>query len=308
MQNLNYDELIARYPEVQKDRHGLSFGAEASPARVADALTPSGAVMLRSVLPERTLLRCQTSFEYFARSLGRRRPAWLRPWSKARDDGPSPQWRNGETDIGSWHSPWVVRYRRHRPAASILSALLKSWAWPVVEKICGATDIAILLGFCVARHAIDKSLGAGAHQDAKAVAAEVPFSMWIPFHAITPRRNSGLGFIVPAPHHVLPTLPHNDVGPDYVLGNLDKAWVPHYSPGDLTIHTSLSPHFTTGYGTQSDRYSLEIRAMARDASPPEYQDPAIYVGRRDSKPVIVDTKCSPGVGAHGFLASPALLG
>ncbi len=305
-----FDELITRHPEVHGDRYGLAFAADVAPLEISAALSRAGAVMLQSVLPPATLQPCRTSFERFARSLGHGHLSWLQRWASkklALDDGPSPQWGDGETEGGSWHQPWIVRYRNHRPAAVILSALLKSWAWPVVEKICDSTDIVVLLGLCVARHAIDKSLGAGAHQDAKVVAPEVPFSMWIPFHTVAPRRNSGLGFIIPAPQRVLPTLPHNDVGPGYVMDNLDKAWVPHYSPGDLTIHTSLSPHFTTGYGTRADRFSLEIRAMARDAAPAKYQNPAIYVERRNGAAAIVDTKCSPEIGAHRFLASAALL-
>ena len=236
--------------------------------------------MLRSALPAAILPRCHRNFDRFVRSL-------------------TPYRGN---DGGSWHMPWAVRHWGYHPAAAVLSALLKSWAWPVVERICGSTNIAILLCLCVARHAIDKSLGAGAHQDVTAVAPDVPFSMWIPLHAIEPRQNSGLGFIVPAPDHVLPALPHNDVGPDYVLGHFDKAWVPRYAPGDVTIHTSLSPHFTTGYGTHTNRFSLEVRAMARDAAPTKYQDPAVYVGRRDGAAVVVDTNCSPGSDARRFLA------
>lgn len=96
---------------------------------------------------------------------------------------------------------------------------------------------------------VDKPLAAGAHQDATTVAPEL--LLWIPFHAVTPRHNSGLGFITPAPERVLPTLPRNDVGTEYVLANFHNAWVPNPAPGDLSIHTNLSPHFTSGYGTRT---------------------------------------------------------
>lgn len=242
------------------------------------ALARCGVIMLRNALPAALLPACCTSFELFARSLGR------------------------EPSEGSWHAPWHVQHRQHLPAATIISALLRSWAWPVVEEICGSTDITVLLSFCTARHMIDKPLAAGAHQDATAVAPDLPFALWIPFHAVTPRQNSGLGFITPAPAQVLPAPSHNDVGPDYVLANFHKAWVPRYAPGDLTIHTNLSPHFTTGYGTQTDRYSLEIRAMAREAAPAQYQDPAIHVGRQNGEAAVVGTACSPGVDAQRFLS------
>ena len=278
MRPLYFDELLDQHPDVQNDWPDQSFTRHAAPAAAAKALSRCGVIMLRSALPATILPACCTSFEQFARSL------------------------EPESDDGSWHAPWRVHHCHHLPAATIVSALLKSWAWPVVEELCGSTDTTILLSFCMARHVIDKPLAAGAHQDATAVAPELPFAMWIPLHAVTPRQNSGLGFLTPAPERILPALPHNDVGPEYVVANFHKAWVPRYAPGDLSIHTSLSPHFTTGYGTRTDRYSLEIRAMARDAAPAGYQDPAIHVGRRNGEAVVVDTACSPGLDAQRFLS------
>ena len=235
-------------------------------------------IMLRGALPAAILPQCRASFEQFARAL------------------------DGDLSASTWHRPWHVQDGPHLPAATILSALLESWAWPVVEEICGSTDITILLSLSVARRAVDNPLSAGAHQDATAVASDIPLAMWIPFEGITPWQNSGLGFITPAPGHILPALPHNDVGPDYVIGNFHRAWVPSYAPGDLSIHTNLSPHFTTGFGTRTARYSLEIRPMARAAAPVKYQDPAIHVGRRNGRAVVVGTACSPGVDARGFLS------
>jgi hypothetical protein len=117
-----------------------------------------------------------------------------------------------------------------------------------------------------------------------------------------PPRTSGLGFLPPPPDRVLPTLPHNDIGPEYVLGRFPAAWVPPYAAGDLTIHTHLLPHFTTGYGTGSDRYSLEVRATAWRNADPTLQDPAVYVSRRHGRPTIVDGRCSPGTDARQFFA------
>jgi hypothetical protein len=274
----SFDELLAEHPDVQRDRPDQSFTQRAAPDAAAKALSAHGMIMLRGALPPPLLPQCRATFAQFARSL------------------------EHEAEGGSWHVPWHVQDGRHLPAASIVSALLESWTWSVIEAICGSTDITILLSLCTARHAIDTPLSAGAHQDATVVAPDIPFAMWIPFHAITPRENSGLGFITPAPEHVLPVLPHNDVGSEYVTANFHRAWVPRYRPGDLSIHTNLSPHFTTGYGTRTDRYSLEIRAMARAAAPVKYQDPAIHIGRQDGDAVIVGTACSPGVDARSFLS------
>ena len=108
--------------------------------------------------------------------------------------------------------------------------------------------------------------------------------------------------MVPSPPGLLPTLPHGDIGADHVLDNLAGVWVPTYRTGDMTIHAKFAPHFTTSFGTKSDRYSIEIRAMARDAAPIASQDPAIYVARRNGVPTIIGTNCSAGTRAHDFLA------
>jgi hypothetical protein len=70
----------------------------------------------------------------------------------------------------------------------------------------------------------------------------------------------------------------------------------------MTIHAKFAPHFTASFGTKSDRYSIEIRAMARDAAPIASQDPAIYVARRNGVPTTIGTNCSAGTRAHDFLA------
>jgi hypothetical protein len=51
----------------------------------------------------------------------------------------------------------------------------------------------------------------------------------------------------------------------------------------------------------SDGYSLEIRAMAREAAPLDDLDPAIYVGRRHGRPTVVGSNCSDAVRARGFV-------
>jgi hypothetical protein len=298
---LNIRQLVEDHPEVLQDRFELSFTRQASPAAVARALSRHGVVMLREALSEKTLAPCRRAFERFARSLGKSRwSSWQ--WGE-KDDGPDPEWAKGETEAGSWHKPWTVRHWNRRPAAAVISAMVESWAWPVVEEISGTTDIAVLLGLCLARHAIDVDLGVGAHQDAKSLPPTVPFSIWVPMHVVAPGSNSGLGFVVRPQDSILPTLPHGDIGPDYVLENIDRVWVPSYRAGDLTIHTNYMPHFTTGYGTRSDRYSLEVRAMSREAAPWTFHNPCVYVGRRNGLPAIAGTHCDLPVRANHFLAS-----
>lgn len=300
---LSCRELIERHPAILEDRHGLAFTGYTPFPTIIDALNKSGVVMLRGALPPKELKLCRRNFERFAKRLGR--GATGDPTS---DEGPSAEWATGEREEGSWHRPWIVRDRDDAPAAAVIAMLLRSWAWKVVETVCGSTDIVLLLASCAARHAIDKQLPVGAHQDCKVVSPDIPFSIWVPLHDVVPLRTSGLGFIVPPPNEMLPTLPHGDIGADYVAERVAGAWTPTYRAGDLTLHTKLSPHFTTGYGTRSDRYSFEIRAMAWADAPELLQDPAIYVRRRaDGAPVVVQTRCSGDTRAQAFVARTALL-
>jgi hypothetical protein len=156
MQNRYFDELLSQFPEVQDDRYGASFESKARASDAARTLTKLGVVMLRQALPVDVLSSCRRRFEHFTRSLSK------------------------ETACGSWHLPWRVSDEDFCPMAVILTRLLRSWAWEVVEHLCGSTDIAVPLSFCVARHAIDARLGVGAHQDAKVLSAGLPFSLWIP--------------------------------------------------------------------------------------------------------------------------------
>lgn len=294
---MNFDALVARHPEIVCDRHQLSFGRTHDALTIADRLRQKGAVSLKEVLEPRLLADCYLSFSDFMRTLGCSR-SWLSILD--RDDPPSPEWTHGEISSGSWHCPWVVRLRRKVPAASIILAVIGSWAWPIVEELCGSADVAILLRLCQARHAIDIDLGVGGHQDARVLPAEAPFAMWVPLQTVVPRRHAGLGFVVDPPDDLLPVLPHNDVGQSYVLANLDRVWLPTYVCGDVSIHTNLLPHFTTGFGTGSDRYSLEIRAVARKRAPAELLNPSLFISRLGGVPRIVGAHCKHPVRAQAF--------
>ena len=296
---MNFTDLVESHPEVMRDRYALSFSKQRAPAEIADAFSRFSVVMLKNALAPELLEACAEVFQRYVQSLKAGTDA-------VAGDRRRLQGANGEADAGSWHSPWAVRDRDDFPTATVISAVIRSWVWDVVEEICGSSHIVILLKWCTARHAIDQPLGIGAHQDAKVVASAVPFSIWIPLQKIVPCVNSGLGFVVPGPDHLLPTLPHDDVGSEYVLSDLARLWIPPYEVGDLTIHSRFSPHFTTGYGTLSDRFSLEIRAMPRNAAPQNYLDPAIYVSRRNGVPTIVETRSSAKIGPQGFFDSPGL--
>ena len=293
---MNFKQLLDGHPEITWDRHALSFRKGRLPADIARTFSCSGVVMLKGVLTPETLAPCAEAFRRFV----------ALPAEQDRLAGPDPRRDTADVVEGSWHSPWAVRYRDCFPAATVLAALIKSWAWDVVEALCGSSHIVVVLKFCTARHGIDRSLGVGAHQDGKVVASELPFSMWIPLHRIMPRLNSGLGFVVSDPGRLLPTLPHNDVGADYVLSDPARLWIPSYAAGDLTLHSRFSPHFTTGYGTLTDLFSLEIRATARSCVPPMHEDPAICVSRRNGVPTIVETRSSAGSDAQAFLDSADL--
>jgi hypothetical protein len=297
--NLLFRELVDQHPEVLEDRFQLSFFRNSAlMSDVASTFRQQGVVMLRGVLEPSMLAASRRSFAAFARGLGRR-PQWARMFDK--DDGPSAEWANGETAAGSWHQPWVVRNWLQRPAASIIAALVSSWAWPLVEDICDSSDIAITLGQCQARHAIDVDLGVGAHQDAKVLPALAPFAFWIPLHDVIPRRTSGLGFVTGFQDDVNSTLPNNDIGQEALLAGVDRIWVPEYRAGDISAHANLLPHFTTGYGTGTDRYSLEVRAVARRNMRDELDNPGVFVSRIHGVPRIVGGRSELPVKARSFL-------
>ena len=304
-----FHEVVSQHPEMLRRRPDLSFTRESAADAVAREWKNSGVVLLREVLSAGMLAGCRQTFDQFIETEVKKNGGTVPPANgnaTALDDGPAPEWANGETIHGSWHVPWIIRHGGQFPMAMVLSELINSWAWPVIEKICDSTDIMVMFGLCLGRHNIDQTLLVGAHQDATAVNPDVPLSIWVPLQEVKPRRDSGLGFIVPSPAQVLEAEPNNDIGQSYFMTQLGSMWIPHYQAGDLTIHSKLSPHFTTGYGTMNDRYSLEIRLWARDDAFLKYCDPSIRVTRRDGVPVITETKCSLGIRAHGFVASTAL--
>ncbi len=286
---MNFKELLGKHPDVTQDRYALSFSRAARPADIAAAYTEFGVVRLREALQPELLA---AKGEVLRRSLATR-------GTMTADSGQAAY-------SGSWSPPWLLREGDRYPAAAVIAAVIRSWVWDVVENLCGSSHVVLLLKWCTVRHAIDKPLGVGGHQDAKVVAEDVPFSLWIPFNRIIPGQISGLGFFVPAPDGLLPTQQHQDFGADYLLGDASKLWIPGYDLGDLTIHSRFSPHFTTGYGTETERISLEIRAMSRRTAPSKYLDPSATVSRRQGIPTIVDVQPTDDVDVSAFLSSSDL--
>jgi hypothetical protein len=294
---LNHFDLFKDRPDILADRPGASFEKKAEPSEIAAALGSSGVVLLHGALSWWTLWSCHRIFRRFVGDLSGkpRLPAWHSGYENilAKDDWPDIKGDDVETDSGSAHMPWIVRDYNRSPAAMVIAALLKSWTWPVVEALCKSSDIAILLSFCLARHTIDKAGASAAKQDARSVGPDIPFTIWIPFQAIALGRNPGLGFMTgPPPRGALPA----------VAADSKDLWIPTYRTGDISIHGLYTPYFTTCSGVPSDSYSLEIRAMAREAAPLDDQDPAIYVGRRDGKPAVVGANCSDARHAKGFVS------
>jgi hypothetical protein len=304
---LNHDQLFKGYPDILADRPGASFNKTTEPSAIADALGSAGVVVLRGALSWWMLSSRHRIFKRFVGDLsGKPRiGAWHSGFENVlgKDDWFDTAGDDAETDIGSKHMPWVVRDYNRCPAAIVIAALLKSWTWPVVEQLAKSTDIAILLRLCVARHTIDRVGAFPAKQDVSSVGRDIPFMIWMPFHRIALGRNPGLGFVTGPPPPAL-AASHDD--PEYVSRTFNtdakKIWVPAYKAGDISIHGPYTPYFTTCSGVPSDSYSLEIRATAREAAPLDYQDPAIYVGRRDGKPTVVGSNCSDARHAKGFVA------
>src|SRR5262245_45624933 len=128
MEKLTCRALIERFPATLRDRRGLAFTGYTPFPEVVAGLDRDGVVMLRGALSAKELRLCHRSFRHFAATL------------------------NNESASGSWHDPWAVRFRDDAPAAAVIAMLLRSWAWKVVETICGSTDVVLLLASCIARH------------------------------------------------------------------------------------------------------------------------------------------------------------
>jgi len=126
---MNFNDLVESHPEIMRDRHALSFSQQRRPADIAGAFSRLGVVMLKNAVSPEPLETCTEVFQRFVHSpeaaLG------MAPSERRRRRGAS-----GERDSGSWHSPWAVRDGDYFPAAVIMSAVIGSWIWDVVEEIC----------------------------------------------------------------------------------------------------------------------------------------------------------------------------
>src|SRR5262249_62013651 len=117
---MTFKTLFESHPEVTRDRHSLSFSRTARPLDIAGAFSRQGVVMLKDALPLPPLVAAGRAFS-----------RCLQSSHAARGN-----------DAGSWHSPWQVPDRDDFPAAAILAAVMRSWAWEVVEAARQSSHLA----------------------------------------------------------------------------------------------------------------------------------------------------------------------
>lgn len=295
-----FNEFIGTFPQTLLDRRGLSCALDdnQSPEQLARRFAQNGVLLFRNVLPASLI-----------RSLIERCLAF---GARLQNSAPPPA--NGRNVAAAYREGagnylWECQIDDEYFLAPLIPALIRSSFWAAVEAICGSRNIVILLSLCIVRHMIDESLGLGAHQDAVGFGDDVPFSIWIPLQDVRPGACSGLGFVAPPPTEIVPHKNNKDIGEDYLLDRVEDAWLPTYDVGDLSIHHNLTPHFTTGFGTNAERFSVEVRCMSMEAAPDRLQDPAMYVARRDGGvPMIVKSRASEGNMANGYLSSPDAAG
>jgi hypothetical protein len=203
---------------------------------------------------------------------------------------------------GDANKLWEPRTERGFCFSTLIPFLIKSWVWPIIENICSSEDIVIFVSMSYLRHVTDLNLGIGAHQDAAGFETEIPIAMWLPLQKIIPKETTGLGFFIGAPKHVLKHT-NGDIGEEYFLSRGSDAFLPEYQVGDLSIHHMFTPHFTTGFGTLNERFSIELRFIGADKAPRELQDPAFLIKRVNGEPLIVESRISSSHPAVEFLKS-----
>ena len=119
-----FHEVAAQHPEMLRRRGDLSFSRDSVPGVVAQQWRQSGVVMLREVLSPEMLAGCRRTFDQFIETAvkknGNAQPL-ANGSAQAFDDGPGPEWANGETIHGSWHLPWTIRHGGQFPLTTVLS-------------------------------------------------------------------------------------------------------------------------------------------------------------------------------------------
>jgi len=239
---VQYRELLDKHPEMLGNRFNLIFRRGSEDEAVAQ-FRRHGVIQLRHALPPILLADM--------REKCMRAAAAFEPSSRAAEG-----YRSGKGNY-----PWEFQLDGY-VLAPLFRAAIESWAWKVIEKICGSRRIVFFVPQCMARHAVDVAMDIGAHQDAVNVSVHMPFSVWVPLQAINPGQMSSLGFIVNGEQQIL------DLSrfPEHMLAHAEFLWLPAYELGDLTIHDNLTPHSTTGFGTGSERLSVELRCTSRQAA------------------------------------------
>lgn len=261
-----FDEYLDRHPEVRVDRAGAVHGRGQSPEAVAESFCRTGVALLRQAIPASTLEGVRTRLDRQTLEILRRFEAGER----TRD---VTAFLEGQ---GSFL--WTLKDHEYF-LRNLIPDLARSWAWPVIEAICGSRRIVVLVSFCFMRRVVDQRLGVGAHQDAVGFETDLPVSIWMPLHPVVVGQRSGLGFVTGATQEIVPHIESN-MGEAYVFAHEGQVWLPDYEVGDLSIHGMYTPHCTTGFGTGRDRYSLEVRCVAEEVAPLYLQDPAVVIDGR----------------------------
>jgi hypothetical protein len=290
-----FDEFLAVFPQILAERKQLVHGSDAVSSLdvLAGRFDQQGLLVFKQALSPVLISRVLEHLIDFGKKL-ERFPELAR-W----DPRTPSAYRQG-----TGNHVWELEIDEQYVLAPLIPALVGSWVWPAVEMLCGSTDILIALPACVMRHVTDNRLTLGVHQDTTAVSDVIPHSFWIPLHDVVPELCSGLGFVVPRPDGALPCAPNTDIGEHYLLEHVNDTWLPSYSSGDVSLHHKFTPHFTTGFGTQTERFSVEIRCMAASSVAPEHlRNPSLYVTRgSEGQPQITEMRAMAATfKGHPFL-------
>ena len=266
---MNFTDLVESHPEVVRDRYALSFSKQRAPAEIADSFSRFGVVMLKNALAPELLETCAGVFRRFVQSFrtgtGHSSPAnagackgWVAKQTAGAGTVP------GRCGTGIIFPPQPSCRRSSGPGYGMLS---RKFAARRTSSFCSS-------GAPLGAASTSRSASARTRMQKS---WPLPFLSQFGFRCRKSCRamNSGLGFVVPGPDRLLPTLPHDDVGPEYVLSDLARLWIPPYAVGDLTIHSRFSPHFTTGtarYPIASASKSAPCRAtpLRRTISIPRF--------------------------------------
>src|SRR4029453_17990058 len=121
-----FHEVVAQHPKMRRHRSALSFSRDGAPGAIAEKWRRNGVVLLREVLSPEMLAGCRQGFEQFIETELKKNgnaQAAGNDSVPTFDEGPRPEWENGETIHGSWHVPWIILHGGQSPTSTVLSGL-----------------------------------------------------------------------------------------------------------------------------------------------------------------------------------------